>query len=282
MNPERLLQHFDRIAEAPDAIPCLRRFILDLAVRGKLVEQDPNDGPASELLKRIEAEKARLVKEGRIRKTKALEPLAEGDIAFDIPPLWSGARLGTVYDVRDGTHDTPKYVDAGYPLITSKNLSSGRFSFDDIKLISEQDHRQIAERSSVERGDILLAMIGSIGNPVIVDTDRPFSIKNVALFKYYDPAVSNPGFLCLFLQYATSEMQQLAAGGLQPFVSLGFLRNYPIAVPPLAEQHRIVAKVNELMALCDQLEAALREREETRRRLLKAVLHEALALEESA
>ena len=149
--------------------------------------------------------------------------------------------MGLIYDVRDGTHDTPKYVDVGFPLITSKNLSTGKLSFEDVKFISKSAHERISERSFVEREDILLAMIGSIGNPVIVDTDRQFSIKNVALFKYYDRTVSCPGFLCLFLRNAVADMQKLAAGGLQPFVSLGFLRNYPFALPPLAEQQRIVA-----------------------------------------
>jgi type I restriction enzyme S subunit len=120
-------------------------------------------------------------------------------------------------------------------------------------------------------------MIGSIGNPVVVDTNRRFSIKNVALFKYYDRAFSDPGFLRLFLRNAADEMRQLAAGGLQPFVSLGFLRNYGIALPPLAEQQRIVAKVDELMALCDRMEAQLTTSQTEGRRLLEAVLHEALA-----
>jgi type I restriction enzyme, S subunit len=183
MNAAQVLDHFDRISDAPDALPRLRRFVLDLAVRGKLVEQDPNDEPASELLERIELKKDLLVASMKLRKANKLDPLSEDEIAFNIPHAWTGTRLGSVYDVRDGTHDTPRYVESGYPLITSKNLYSGRLSFDDVKFISEQDHRKIAERSGVERGDILLAMIGSIGNPVIVDIDRQFSIKNVALFK---------------------------------------------------------------------------------------------------
>ena len=158
-------------------------------------------------------------------------------------------------------------------MITSKNLSSGSLAFDNVKFISETDHRQISERSAVAQGDILLAMIGSIGNPVIVDTDQPFSIKNVALFKYYDKELSSPGFLCLYLHHAANEMRELAAGGLQPFVSLGFLRNYPITLPPLAEQHQIVAKVDELMALCDRLETAQKERESRRDCLVASSLH---------
>jgi type I restriction enzyme S subunit len=111
---------------------------------------------------------------------------------------------------------------------------------------------------------------------VLVDSDRQFSIKNVALFKYLDRSLSCPNYLRYFLVHAAAEMKSLAAGGLQPFVSLGFLRNYPFPLPPLAEQHRIVAKVDALMALCDQLEASLTTATTTRSRLLEALLHEAL------
>lgn len=96
MSPERLIAHFDRISEAPDAIPRLRRFILDLAVRGKLVEQDPNDEPASELLKRIQKEKARLAKEGKGRKDKPSVPLLDDDLPFSIPAGWQWSQLATI------------------------------------------------------------------------------------------------------------------------------------------------------------------------------------------
>ena len=96
MNPAQLLTHFDRLAEAPDAIPRLRRFILDLAVRGKLVEQDPSDEPASELLKRIRAGKARLVKEGDARKEKALPALVEESLPFPIPGSWRWSQLAEI------------------------------------------------------------------------------------------------------------------------------------------------------------------------------------------
>jgi len=271
-----VLNELPALTTRPDQIKQLRQTILNLAVRGKLVPQDPKDEPAAELLKRIAKEKARLLKAGEIKRTRELEPLRNLQNLVDLPRGWEAICLGNAYDVRDGTHDTPKYVDAGFPLITSKNLSSGYLSFADVKLISERDHQQISERSRVDKGDVLLAMIGSIGNPVIVDTDRLFSIKNVALFKYYDRALSNPGFLRYFLQYAANRMKDVATGGLQPFVSLGFLRAYPIALPPLAEQRRIVAKVDELMALCDQLEASLTGSAAIRRRLLDALLAEAL------
>ncbi len=261
----------------PDQIKALRQTILNLAVRGKLVEQDREDEPAAELLKKITETRRSLIVESKMKRSKDLPPVEDKEIKFGIPAGWAVTRMGIAYDVRDGTHDSPKYVDDGYPLITSKNLSSGHLSFDDTKLIGKEDYIKISQRSTVVKGDILLAMIGSIGNPVIVDTDQPFAIKNVALLKYFDPNCSDPEFLRFFLLNAANEMKALAAGGLQPFVSLSFLRNYPLAIPPLAEQHRIVAKVDELMGLCDRLEASLAAGDETRGRLLEALLHRAIS-----
>ena len=239
----------------------LRELILELAVRGKLVapasrkaENSQNDEPASVLLERIAAEKAELVKQGKIKKPKKLPEISEGEKPFELPEGWEWARLDSVYDVRDGTHDSPKNIPEGIPLITSKNLSSGTLNFEDVKYISLEDHKKIIERSKVDKYDILFAMIGSIGNPVIVDTDIDFSIKNVALFKYVDLKLSSPVFLKLYLEKMSTELRREASGGVQKFVSLGKLRNCPISLPPLNEQHRIVAKVDELMALCDQLE----------------------------
>ena len=96
---------------------------------------------------------------------------------------WEMKKLGDVYDVRDGTHDSPKYQDEGYPLITSKNLKTGYLDFKKVKYISKQSLEKINERSKVNLGDVLFAMIGTIGNPVVVDSLSDFAIKNVALFK---------------------------------------------------------------------------------------------------
>ncbi|HGO5392866.1 TPA: restriction endonuclease subunit S, partial [Klebsiella michiganensis] len=159
-----------------------------------------------------------------------------------------------MYDVRDGTHDTPKYQSEGYPLVTSKNLSSGKLNFDDIKFISKEAHEKIKERSFVEFNDILFAMIGSIGNPAIVDTQNEFSIKNVALFKYYSKDLSVPEYLRCVLESLSLVLRNISSGGVQPFVSLSTLRNTVMALPPLAEQYRIVVKLTALMSLCDQLE----------------------------
>jgi len=254
----------------------LRKSILTLAVQGKLVPQDPNDEPAEDLFARIENTKETLIKQRAIKRV-TFEANPCGDACGSLPPGWLCTRLGKLFDVRDGTHDTPKYVTEGFPLITSKNIHSGSLLFDGAKLISETDHRQISERSRVDRGDILFAMIGSIGNPVIVNTDREFSIKNVALFKYYTAADSEPRFLLLYLKLVAEEMKAQAAGGVQSFVSLGFLRNYLFPLPPLVEQRRIVAKVEQLMALVDELETQLATARATGADLMEAVVAELTA-----
>lgn len=161
----------------------LKNSILQLAIQGKLVEQRKDEGTGEELYKVIQNEKEKLLGEGKIKKQKTLPEISEDEIPFDIPENWKWVRLGDSLDVRDGTHDSPKYVAEGFPLVTSKNLKNGIIDFDTCKYISEFDHIKISERSKVDRNDILFAMIGSIGNPVLVSIDEEFSIKNMALFK---------------------------------------------------------------------------------------------------
>ena len=236
-------------AEFPDK---LRKSILQQAVQGKLTERDPADEPASELLKCIKAEKEALIKSGKIKKEKPLPAITDDEKPFDIPDTWEWVRLGHYLDVRDGTHDTPKYVPEGFPLVTSKNLVEGKIDFTNIKYISKTDLDLINARSHVDDGDILFAMIGSIGNPVMVKKDREFAIKNMALFKKYSN-ITDMKYVISFLLLAQYEMKKQASGGVQAFVSLNYLRNYLFPLPPLAEQKRIVKRVEELLALCDEL-----------------------------
>lgn len=276
----RIVSHFDMLFTTEASIDQLKQTILQLAVMGKLVPQDPHDESAQELYDRIQRTRAVLVKNGTIKRI-SIEPNPTEDDCESLPSGWLWSRLGAVFDVRDGTHDTPKYTDEGFPLITSKNIYTGSLSFEGAKFISEKDHRQINERSRVDRGDILFAMIGSIGNPVIVDTDREFSIKNVALFKYLDASDAEPRFLLLYLSLVAEEMREKAAGGVQSFVSLGFLRNYPFPLPPLNEQRRIVAKVDELMALSNALKASIADATATQAYLADAIVQQAIAEKEA-
>ncbi len=268
-------RHFGELYSVKANVTELRKAILQLGVMGKLVSQDPNDQPASDLLKEIEAEKRRLVKEGKIKPQKALPEIKSEDVPYALPKGWEWSRLQNVLDVRDGTHDSPRDAIGKntYPLITSKNFINGKIDFSDARRISAEDHMEIVKRSRVDKLDILFSMIGgNIGNQVIVEDETEFSIKNVALFKYYSHQLTFPFFIKRLMEYLADGLQKKAAGGAQPFVSLGFLRSIVIALPPLAEQHRIVTKIDKLMALCDQLEQQIDATASKQSALLSAVM----------
>lgn len=149
-------------------------------------------------------------------------------------------RLGDVCDVRDGTHDSPQYVNDGYPLVTSKNIMDGDIDFTDVNYISEVDFHKINQRSKVDDGDIIMPMIGTIGKPVIVNTNTFFAIKNVALIKFIENKVSN-----IFIKYLLDSsifanyVEHENRGGTQKFLSLGNIRKFSFPLPPLGEQKRI-------------------------------------------
>lgn len=231
----------------------MKKSILQLAMQGKLVEQRPEEGTADELYEQIVAEKAQLIKEGKIKKEKPLPEIAEDEIPFEIPSSWKWVRFSEVMDIRDGTHDSPKYYEEGIPLVTSKNISGGGLDFTNVKYISKEDAKKINERSNVDTGDILFAMIGSIGNPVIVNKDRDFCVKNVALFKNIYSSRMDINYVYWFLFREQYILKKIASGGVQSFIALKVFRNYLFPLPPLAEQKRIVAKIEELLPYCDQL-----------------------------
>lgn len=158
---------------------------------------------------------------------------------------WDISELNNVCDVRDGTHDTPKYHEEGYPLITSKNVVDGRIIFDNVNFISKEDFDNISKRSRVDDGDIIMPMIGTIGKPTIVVKDRDFAIKNVALIKF----VPNTRVLNIFIQsiMASSSfdtyMKSRNKGGTQKFIALGDIRKLKVPVPPLSLQQEFAEKV---------------------------------------
>ncbi|QHE85012.1 restriction endonuclease subunit S [Hydrogenophaga sp. BPS33] len=272
-----ITQYFGDLYAVKENIAELRKAILQLAVMGKLVPQYSNDAPASELLKEIETEKKRLVKEGKIKILKPLPEIKPEEIPYALPLGWAWARLQDVLDVRDGTHDSPRDAIGPntYPLITSKNFVNGGVDFANARQISAEDHFEIIKRSRVERLDILFSMIGgNIGNQIIVEEDREFSIKNVALFKYYNKSFTQPYFIKRFMEHLAIDLQQKAAGGAQPFVSLGFLRNLVIGLPPQLEQQRITSKIDQLMGLCDTLEQRIAAATCKKTELLNAVMAE--------
>ena len=240
----------------------LKQKILDLAIRGKLVPQDPNDEPASVLIEKIRKEKEELIKQGKIKRDKNESYIYKGsdncyyekigsevknitdELPFEIPTNWTWCKLKTVLDVRDGTHDSPKYYSEGIPFVTSKCLKNNTIDFSLCKLISLEDAKKFNERSYVDDKDILFAMIGTIGNATIVNKDREFSIKNVALFKNINRNLLSEKYIKYILDCLTNKMIEKTSSGLQPFVSLDFLRNYIVPIPPIQEQINIVNKLD--------------------------------------
>jgi type I restriction enzyme S subunit len=173
-----------------------------------------------------------------------------------IPEDWKTCNLTLISDVRDGTHDSPKYVKQGVPFVTSKNIVQGKVDLEDITYISEADAREVNKRSKVDKNDILLSMIGTVGNAALVDFEPEFCIKNVALIKPIESKINPQYLLQLFRsdQYGKYIDNKLD-GGIQKFISLGILRSIDIPLPPtLTEQEAIAGALSDADALIESLE----------------------------
>ncbi|PYE38459.1 restriction endonuclease subunit S [Psychrobacter fozii] len=238
----------------------LRELILELAVRGKLVPQDDNDEPASVLLEKISDEKAYLIKEGEIKKTKLLPELTEDEKPFESPQGWCFYRLGDLVE-KLGSGSTPRggrnaYVSEGIPFLRSQNVRNEGLDDSDIAYISSETHQRM-NNTIVYPGDILLNITGaSLGRTIIFPNTYPEAnvSQHVTIIRLIDPNITPFIYLCIrspLLQKIVWERQVgMAIEGLSKKV----LELFEIPIPPLAEQKRVVAKVDELMMLCDQLE----------------------------
>ena len=271
MNAERLLALYDRVADAPDAIDRLRRFVLDLAVRGKLVEQDPADEPASELLKRISAERKSLLRAKRIKRVR-VGPFALGETPFRVPGTWQWTRLGNVGDW--GAGSTPSRANTDFFGGDVSWLKSGELN-DSRQLIgSEETITQLALDGCTFRmnqpGDVLIAMYGATIGKLAILAESAVTNQAVCGCTPFQGVLSE--FLFLFLLSQRRTFRRSSEGGAQPNISKVKIVAAPFPLPPLAEQRRIVAKVDELMALCDRLDETRAARENTRDRLTTASL----------
>lgn len=174
---------------------------------------------------------------------------------------WEQRKLNDISDVRDGTHDSPTYQNTGHPFVTSKNVKDGFINYDDIQFISDEDFNEINKRSKVDVNDILMGMIGTIGNMALIRTEPDFAIKNVALIK--DTKQINYLYLYHFLHSPFIEKQLSSGmdGGTQKFVSLGNVRNLDIVYPSEVEQIKLgdcFEHLDNLISLhqrkCDELQ----------------------------
>ena len=269
MNADRLLAHYEWIADAPDAVPRLRRFVLDLAVRGKLVDQDPNGEPAAELLKRIAKEKARLLKAGGIKKSRA-KPVNMADPPFELPKLWKWAALGDLVLYDAGIKRESKTLNKELWLLELEDVEkdSGRL----LVRITASARKSKSTKSEFRVNDILYGKLRPYLNKVLVADVPGYSTTEIVALRPFLPLCSKYCALALrrpdFVDYVT----RLGQGTKMPRLRTEDATIAPFPLPPLAEQHRIVAKVDELMALCDRLEKARADREAARDRLTASSL----------
>ena len=152
---------------------------------------------------------------------------------------WEQRKLDTITDVRDGTHDSPQYVETGHPFITSKNVKDGFINYEDIQYVSDKDYEEINKRSKVDKNDILMGMIGTIGNIALVRETPDFAIKNVALIKDIGDVYYRYLYHCLQSNSAAHQLDENLDGGTQKFIALNKIRELVIPVPSEHEQHKI-------------------------------------------
>jgi type I restriction enzyme S subunit len=274
------LSALSALTTRPDQIKQLRQTILNLAVRGKLVPQDPEDEPASELLKRIAAEKARLVKAGAISRQK--ESIRDPSrLIEELPATWQLIALGEVCTiVTSGSRGWAEfYADTGPGFIGAQNIGFGKLKLDDLASVNPPLNSE-GSRTKVVKGDLFIVITGAgVTNPALLDRDlgEAYVSQHVGLVRLTDKQLSEWCLVCLMAPAGgRAELVERAYGAGRPGLNLDNIRSLSIPIPPLSEQHRVVAKVSALMALCDRLEASLATCEDTRRRLLDAVLAEAV------
>ena len=262
-------------------IDSLRQAILQDAVLGKLTvkwrEENPSVEPASELLKRIEAEKQQLIAEKKIKKEKEY-PEFDADFLIELPQNWQFSHLGKLSkQITDGTHHTPTYVDKGVKFLSVKDISSGKINLGNTRYISEVEHEILIKRCNPEINDIMFCRIGTLGIPVIVNIEEPFSIfVSVGLIKFFTSDII-PKYLQAVLKSPLlwNQYMKVKAGGSHTNkLNLRDIPNLMIPVPPKEEQKVIVEKVNSLMALCDELEQQVDNSQTQIEQLMQSCLKE--------
>lgn len=283
-NWARVAGHFDSLFTTEQSIEALKKTVLQLAVMGKLVPQNPDDEPASVLLEKIAEEKERLIKNKKIKKEKPLPAITDDEKPFELPQGWGWERLQNITNlITKGS--SPKWQGVQYTedpkdilFVTSENVGSFKLIFKNRKYV-EKKFNEIESRSILQKGDFLMNIVGaSIGRTAIYDLDISANINQaVCLIRGY-PNHLNSFYLLMFFNSAIciSYMFDKQVDNARANLSMGNISKFLIPIPPLAEQHRIVAKVDELMAICDQLKDKLQQSQETQVQLTDALVDRAL------
>ena len=248
--------------------------ILDLAIRGKLVPQDPNDEPASVILERIRTEKEELIKQGKIKRDKKESVIFKGDdnsyyervgdiisniddeIPFELPQNWEWSRLQTIcYPITDGTHKTPTYSDSGYIFLSAKNITTGKINWNDIMYIPKSLHDELYSRVSPKMNDILLAKNGTTGVAAIVDRECEFDIYvTLALLRVVNNNISSQYLLKIIASDTIQDYFKSSLKGIGvPNLHLEHIRTTLIPIPPINEQNKIAERIYQYYSLLDSI-----------------------------
>ena len=259
-----LERHFDTAFDAPDGIKKLRELILTLAMQGKLVPQDPNDPPACELLKEIEREKQLLVKKGKLKISTVLSPVTELEETFTLPGSWTWVRLGSV-----AQHNSGKTLDGGRnsgtsrDYITTSNLYWGRFELDNVRQMLIRDEE--LERCTARKSDLLVCEGGEAGRAAVWELESEVCFQNhIHRLRFYGKISPYYGFRFFEYLNVSGDIEKYRKGVGISNMSSKALASIPFPLPPVAEQLRILKRINELMARCDALEKLRAERDAKR------------------
>ncbi len=278
---QQICENFDLLYDNTENVEKLRQAILQLAVQGKLILQNPEDEPASVLIEKIKDEKKKLAKEKKIKEIK-VDSIENEDLPFSLPDKWIWTMLGNLcLQVSDGPHYSPQYVSKkeGVPFLSARNIKIDGFELDSAKYVSFEDHDEFCKRIKPEKGDILYTKGGTTGIAKVNDLDFEFSIwVHVAVLRLAKSFI-DPYYLALTLNSSLcyEQSQKFTHGSSNKDLGLTRMINILLPLPPLAEQKRIVEKVEQLMGLCDELEAKLRKEREDSEKLMETVIKGLLA-----
>ncbi|MDW1851721.1 restriction endonuclease subunit S [Vibrio sp. Vb0888] len=275
-NWARISEHFDTLFTTEESIDQLKQTILQLAVMGKLVPQDPSDEPAAELLKRIAEEKAQLVKDKKIKKQKALPPIAEDEKPFELPSGWEWCYLQDLFSVvTDGDHQAPPKSDDGIPFLVIGNLNTGHIQFEGCNYVPAQYFDKLDWTRQPSKGDLLYTVTGSYGIPILVTEDVPFCVqRHVAILNSTaDTPVEYIQYV-LRSKYSFDFATSVATGIAQKTVPLTGLRKMPIPLPPLKERSEILQMIAALIGVCEQLKVSIRDSQTNQLHLTDAIIEQ--------
>ena len=280
-NWQRVAQHFDLLLDRPQAIDALEQTLLQLAVRGLLVPQDPTDEPASALLQKIRAEKDRLIATGQIKRDKPLPPITDEEKPFELPVGWEWVRLGFLLK-KIGAGSTPLggrevYVSSGVKFLRSQNVWDDGLRLDGVAFIKPEIHAKMAG-TVVSANDLLFNITGaSIGRCAVVpsDFDEANVSQHVTIIRAVQPELNAFLHKVLVSRHVQQTVMAVQVGVSREGLSITKLGQFLIPVPPLAEQSRIVTRVAALRRLCADLRQRLAERQSVQARLAEALVGQA-------